>query len=75
MLRQEVLLEDVVLVLGEAGFDIAARLLGGRGCRRRGPARVHGGAHSGNTGTAASGGRGVKGDECCNKVVGVGAFG
>jgi len=70
-----VLLEDVVLVLGEAGFDIAARLLGGRGCRRRGPARIHGGAHSGNTGRAASEGRSVKGDEGCNKVVGVGAFG
>jgi hypothetical protein len=63
-----------VLVLGEAGFDIAARLLGRRGCRRRGPAGIHGGAHSDSTRRAAADSRKARGDRCCNGV-GVGAFG
>lgn len=75
VLGQKVLFEDVVLVLGEAGFDIAAGLLGRRGCCRRAPAGIHGGAHSGNTPRAASDGRKSRGDRCCSQVVVVGAFG
>jgi hypothetical protein len=63
-----------VLVLGEAGFDIAARLLRRSGCCCRGPAGIHGGAHSDNTPRAASDGCKSRGDKCCNGVV-VGAFG
>jgi len=46
VLGQKMLLEDVVLVLGQARLDIAARLLGHGRCGRRGAGGVHGAARS-----------------------------
>lgn len=58
VLGEEVLLEDVVLVFGEAGLDIAAGLLGrGRCSRRSGAAGIHVAASSDNAARAGGMGR------------------